>query len=292
MAAFGDLNICETTENGDTRETERLISKAAKLGFQTIAINKVFTLKKSGRKEENTPVPWPRKWDEVQAIRRFKKEYPKLRILSRLTVPLDEQSQVHQLASDRVQAYDILAVEPRTEKHFLQAVTTLEADIISLDFKNRLPFYLRHPQVNKAIERGIVFEIVYSPAIRDTSQRRYTISNALDLVRVSRGRNIIISSEAVDEMDLRGPYDISNLGLLFGLKEDQSKAAVSKHVRAVLFHADARKGTGKSAISGQPVHSLQPGEQWKIEGSETREQEEGESEDDEVETERKRPRTS
>ena len=54
-------------------------------------------------------------------------------------------------------------------------------------------------------------------------------------------------------MDFRGPYDIVNLGLLFNFKEEQSKAAISKSCRAVLFHAQARKGTERSVISGRRV---------------------------------------
>ena len=105
-------------------------------------------------------------------------------------------------------------------------------------------------QVRQAIERGIHFEIVYSPAIRDNTQRRYIISNAMELVHVSKGKNIIISSEAGHQMDLRGPYDVANLGNLFGMKEEQCKAAVSGNVRAVLYHAEARRSTEKSTISG------------------------------------------
>ena len=115
----------------------------------------------------------------------------------------------------------------------------------------RLPFYLKFPTVNAAIERGIHFEIVYSSAIRDSSQRKSLISTALDLVVFAKGKNIIISSGAVNELDFRGPYDIINLGLLFNLKEGQSKEAITKNCRDVLFHSDARKSTERSVISGK-----------------------------------------
>ena len=35
------------------------------------------------------------------------------------------------------------------------------------------------------------------------------------------------------------------------MKEEQSKAAITKNCRGVLFHADARKGTERSVISGK-----------------------------------------
>jgi RNase P/RNase MRP subunit p30 len=45
----------------------------------------------------------------------------------------------------------------------------------------------------------------------DAASRRQLISNAQNLVRVTRGKNIIITSEAQKAMELRGPYDIVNL---------------------------------------------------------------------------------
>lgn len=40
----------------------------------------------------------------------------------------------------------------------------------------------------KAIDRGLGFELVYGPAIRDATMRRYTISNALNLMQICRGK--------------------------------------------------------------------------------------------------------
>ena len=133
-----------------------------------------------------------------------------------------------------------------------------------MDLTSRLPFYLKLPQIGQAIERGVHFEISYSPAIRDTTQRKYVISNALDIVRASKGRNLIFSSAAESAMDLRGPYDVSNLGRLFGLKEEQCKAAVSKNIRAVSYHAEGRKCIAKATITGCHISSVNKSEMWKI----------------------------
>ena len=40
----------------------------------------------------------------------------------------------------------------------------------------------------KAIDRGVGFELLYSPAIKDSTMRRYTISNALNLMQVCKGK--------------------------------------------------------------------------------------------------------
>jgi ribonuclease P/MRP protein subunit RPP1 len=60
---------------------------------------------------------------------------------------------------------------------------------------------------------------------------------------------VVISSGAERTIELRGPYDLVNLGLLFGLKPDQSKAAVSKNIRSLLYHAEARNKTVKAVVS-------------------------------------------
>jgi len=254
MAAFADLNVVHLK---NPRETEKLVSKALKLGFETIAICKTYRFKKEKKKGQTADKLAPLNWDDFPAIQDLKKTHPKLKVYSRLTVQLDDQSQVHQLSSDVVQSFDILAVQPATEKLFQQACKTLEIDIISLDMTDRLPFFLKFPTVNAAIERGVHFEITYSPALRDPTQRKNLISTALDLVVFAKGKNIIVSSGAENELDFRGPYDIINLGLLFNFKEEQSKAAVTKNCRAVLFRAEARKGTERSVISGKVLTKLE-----------------------------------
>ncbi|RUO97001.1 RNase P subunit p30-domain-containing protein [Jimgerdemannia flammicorona] len=88
--------------------------------------------------------------------------------LTRLNVIIEDMAQNYGLNSNNptVNAYDILAVQPTTEKLFQAACSTFEVDIISLDFSTRMPFYLKHTQVGQAIERGIYFEICYSAGIR------------------------------------------------------------------------------------------------------------------------------
>lgn len=253
MAAFADLNVPYLD---DPRETEKLASKAIKLGFETIAICKTHRLKhEKGKKNKKTDGGQlsPIDWNVLPAIQDMKKKNPKLKFYSRITVLLDDQSQVHQLSSEAVQTFDVLAVQPTTEKLYQQACRSLEIDIISLDMSRRLPFHLKFPTVHAAVERGVHFEIIYSTAFGGTTERTQLLAIAMDMVVFTKGKNIIVSSGAEHELDFRGPYDIVNLGLLFRFKEEQSKAAITKNCRAVLFHAQARKGTERSVISGRRV---------------------------------------
>ncbi|XP_060047875.1 ribonuclease P protein subunit p30 isoform X4 [Erinaceus europaeus] len=119
--------------------------------------------------------------------------------------------------------------------------THLDVDLVCITVTEKLPFYFKRPPINVAIDRGVGFELVYSPAIKDSTMRRYTISNALNLMQVCKGKNIIISSAAERPLEIRGPYDVANLGLLFGLSENDAKAAVSTNCRAAILHGETRK---------------------------------------------------
>lgn len=256
MAAFADLNVPFLD---DPRATEKLVAKAVKLGYETIAISKTYIFqsevdkgkKKGKRKVKDHVAVTPIDWDALPSIQDMKKRNPKLKFYSRITVPLEDQSQVAVISSEVVQSFDILAVQPTTDKLYQQACKTLEIDIISFDMTRRLPFHLRFPAIHAAAERGVHFEIIYSTALRSPSERTTVLSIAMDLAIFTKGKNIIITSGAEDVLDFRGPYDIVNLGMLFKLKEEQSKSAVTKNCRAVLFHSEARKGTEKSIISGK-----------------------------------------
>ena len=253
MAAFADLNVPYLD---DPRATEKLVSKAVQLGFETIAICKTHRLKNESekgkkKKKEDSDRITPIDWNVFPAIRDMRKKNPRFKFYSRITVQLGEQSQLHQLSSEAVQSFDILAVQPTTEKLFQQACKSLEIDIISLDMGSRLPFYLRFPTVHAAVERGVHFEVNYSTVFKGTTERTQLLATAIDLVVFTKGKNIIVSSGAEHELDFRGPYDLVNLGLLFNFKEEQSKAAITKNCRAVMFHAEARRGTERSIISGE-----------------------------------------
>ncbi|XP_049802750.1 uncharacterized protein LOC126237033 isoform X2 [Schistocerca nitens] len=70
--------------------------------------------------------------------------------------------------------------------------------------------------------------------------KKYKILAAVPKTQ-SAFQNVIISSGARESKYIRGPYDIVNLGLIFGLSEEQTKKAVSSTCRSLLTHADGRR---------------------------------------------------
>ncbi|KPP76649.1 hypothetical protein Z043_103988 [Scleropages formosus] len=177
-----------------------------------------------------------------------------IRVLNRLTLVVSDTSHFRQTADFKF--YDIIAIYPKTEKVFHAACMSCDVDIICIAATEKQPFHFKRPPVFGAIERGVFFEISYAAAIKDSTMRRYTISNAISLMETCKGKNVIVSSGAEKPLELRGPYDIANLGLLFGLSEGDAKAAVSANCRAALLHGETRKtalGIIRTVKKSQPA---------------------------------------
>lgn len=87
-----------------------------------------------------------------------------------------------------------------------------------------------------ALERGIHFEFSYAPAIRDATSRRYLFSNVLALIRLTRGRNLVLSSAATKEMELRAPWDTINLS---ETGRDKTAARTERNRRGAVVYSSS-----------------------------------------------------
>ncbi|XP_029465710.1 ribonuclease P protein subunit p30 isoform X2 [Rhinatrema bivittatum] len=236
MAVFADLNIPNVP---DVKRLRSILETAAHLGYSTVAINHIADFQEK-KKEIDKPVCPAEIFPSLPVVQGKSKS---IKIVTRLTLIASDPSHCNVLrsTSPRSKLYDIVAVFPKTEKLFHAACTSLDVDLICIHVTEKQPFFFRRPPINVALERGIFFELVYTPAIKDSTMRRYTISNALSLMQICKGKNVIISSSAERPLELRGPYDVATLGLLFGLSEADAKAAVSSNCRAALLHGATRK---------------------------------------------------
>ncbi|XP_072524162.1 ribonuclease P protein subunit p30 [Salminus brasiliensis] len=231
MSVFMDLNITAVTDKTKLQST---IETAAHLGYSTVAINYVV---EGQQKKQQIPKPQPlaelfEKFPTVQG-----KSRP-IKVLNRLTVVATDAS--HFRPTNEYKNFDLLAVYPKTEKLFHAACMNYDVDIICIAANEKQPFHCKRSPVNGAIERGVFFEISYAAAIRDPTMKSYTITNAINLISVCKGKNVIVASGAEMPLELRGPYDIANLGLIFSLSEGDSKAAVSTNCRSVVLHGETR----------------------------------------------------
>ncbi|XP_055502549.1 ribonuclease P protein subunit p30 isoform X4 [Leucoraja erinacea] len=212
MVCFADLNIININ---DKKRLQTIIETAAHLGYSTVAINHVLDFQQKEQGIAN-PISVAELFPSPPIVQGKSKP---IKIMTRLTLIASDVSHYNQLV----------------------ACMTLDIDLICIQGNSKLPFRITRPPVNGAIARGIYFELTYFPAINDFTLRRYTISNGICLMNVCKGKNVIVSSATEEFLGLRGPYDISNFGILFGLSEEDAKAAVSTNCRAVVLHGATRK---------------------------------------------------
>ncbi|ORZ31688.1 RNase P subunit p30-domain-containing protein [Catenaria anguillulae PL171] len=257
-----DLNVPWPTTSVNPQQSidkaRNTAADLAALGFHTLAFNQTVTGAFSNQTECLIPDVKPPKWkaDALHIMTsRGITDVSAINTMSRVTFVLEDQAQVSAIAQcqDFVKKFDIVAVTPTSDKLWMAACQTIDCDIISLDMSQRLPFVFKHSIVGEAIRRGIVFEIAYSAAFRDNTAKRNLISNATNLLRVTKGKNVILSSGAKTQLEARGPW----IGCLFGLNQDSAKHCISTYCAAAIVHAQTRGQTHKAAASTETLSEAQ-----------------------------------
>ncbi|CAL1710538.1 unnamed protein product [Somion occarium] len=186
--------------------------------------------------------------------------------LKRLTIVLDEESEkgfgLTTSSAALVAPYDILALTPTTATTFSLACLThtqpsnLTTHIISLPLTlPRLPFNLKHTLIRSAIKNGAVFEITYAGALggeadpslgvagteSGSSAKRNWWAAAREVIRVTKGKGIIVSSGAMNQADLRAPRDVGNLLTFLSLAQNLAHDSSTKTPQALILRAQTRK---------------------------------------------------
>ncbi|KIW23477.1 uncharacterized protein PV07_11671 [Cladophialophora immunda] len=231
---FHDLNVVYTPNHVDLSHT---LAFHAELGYSVVAISLSVT-----GKLPPTPQAIPVSSITIPASIGT--------VLTRLTLTISDATQNHRL-SQFSPAYSLLALRPTTEKTLQLCCTSLDCDLISLDFSQRLSFPLKFKTVSGALQRGIRFEICYSPAIQpagNNEARRNLISGATALIRATRGKGIILSSEATNALGLRGPHDVINLAMIWGLGQERGKEALCEEARKVVRLAGMKRTSFRGVI--------------------------------------------
>jgi len=170
--------------------------------------------------------------------------------LTRINVVMMDQAQQHGLNSTNniLLGYDLVSVTPANDKILHTCIQNDNIDIISFDFSQRLPFYLKLTPVKMAIERGIMFEVTYSACFRDSAARRNFVSNCMHLLFLTRGKNVIFSSGAQRVLDMRNPAEVLNLAVMCNIPAALVSDVLHKNVYSALKHAETRR-TLKAVVS-------------------------------------------
>lgn len=172
-----------------------------------------------------------------------------MRILRRCNIFLTDSASNFRIPQLQ-QQYDLVAARPTDDRTLQQACQSLDVDIISLDLTRRFETHFKFPMLGTAIARGIKIEIGYSQGIMSTdpAAKRNLISNATQLIRVTRGRGLIFSSEAKTVLGIRAPSDVINLASVWGLGTEGGKDGLTKEPRSVVEYARLKRQSFKGII--------------------------------------------
>lgn len=231
-----DLNV-PWSSTQSPQELQRTVYFLSELGYNVLALNHII----SG------PLP-------SQIVNPIPSTPPftvpaNVSLLRRCTLIMSDPNLNYRLPSLAAE-YDILALRPTTEKAFLSACLNLaEHSIISLDMTQRHPFPFKPKPFMTAVNRGVRFEISYAQAtLEDSVSRRNFISNCLAIIRATKGRGLIISSEAKNALAVRGPADVINLMAVWGLGTERGTQAQELNPRAVVVNEGLKRTSYKGVV--------------------------------------------
>ncbi|KAM0559412.1 hypothetical protein ACHAPJ_004440 [Fusarium lateritium] len=234
---FYDLNIAWSPSTTQDQLIQTL-TLSSSLGYATVALNHTLTLPLPS----NLTAPFPSIPSSTSS------KLPN--VLHRATLPLSDPSANNYRIPFLASTYDIIAARPLTDKAFQNACLTLDVPIISMDFTQHLPFHFKPKPCMAAVTRGIRFEICYGQALAaDARGRANFISNVTGLIRATRGRGIMISSEAKEALSLRAPADVVNLLSVWGLGNEKGTQGLGEGPRSVVVNEGIKRNGFRGVIN-------------------------------------------
>ncbi|KAG4432090.1 hypothetical protein IFR05_012419 [Cadophora sp. M221] len=231
-----DLNV-PWSPNQNPQELQRTISFLSELGYGTLALNYVHSGPLPSQISNQIPSPQP---FTLPA---------KTTLLRRCTLTLIDPAQNYRLPV-LASTYDIIALRPTNEKAYLAACISLsEHSLVSLDLTQRFPFHWKPKPLMTAINRGIRIEICYGQATGEESNaRRNFISNTLAIIRATKGRGLVISSEAKSVLGVRAPADVLNLLRVWGLAKERGLESMGVNPRGVVINEGLKRSSFRGVI--------------------------------------------
>ncbi|GJD02694.1 RNase P subunit p30 [Colletotrichum higginsianum] len=250
-----DLNIPWSPTTAST-DLSRTISFASSLGYNVLALNHTITppipsqITNPLPKFPSSPTAAPATPGIASSQQPQVQQKKQPNILHRVTVLLSDPSQNYRLPA-LAAAYDILAVRPTTEKAFQAACLSMaEPSLISLDLTQHFPFHFRPKPLMAAVARGVRFEVCYAQVLTapDTRARAVFVSNLASLVRATKGRGIVASSEARSPLGLRAPNDVVNLLAVWGLGSERGTEALGVNPRGVVVNEGIKRSGFRGVV--------------------------------------------
>ncbi|XP_063702133.1 ribonuclease P protein subunit p30 [Culicoides brevitarsis] len=234
LTGFCDLCVSNFK---DLKELTLMLRELVELEYKNVAIEQIYNDVTTDQKaKKNDPIPEP------LDLSIFEEEFKgKLKIFNRISVIFAENSvSLTTNKSQNLRKYHLFAAIPTTESALIYACQSLNCDLISYN-ADTIRVKIARKHYFEACSRNIYFEIKYAPCIVDAEVRKSTITKAHKYHALGKSRNIIMSSGAKEQFELRSPYDVAYLGWIFNLSEEQSKDAICGKSRRLLLRAETRR---------------------------------------------------
>jgi ribonuclease P/MRP protein subunit RPP1 len=270
-----DLNIYWTPQT-PVSELERTLKFSASLGYNVVAINHTFSAPIPS--QINNPIPQLVPVHSSFPQQSHRHDQPSASApastggnattnnkppttLRRATVVITDPATNYRLSSVAA-AYDVVACRPTTDKAFAAACTTMsEISMISLDLTQFFPFHFKPKPCMAAVNRGVYFEVCYGQLVAAADQRARSvwIANVMELLRATRGRGIVLSSEGKGPGSLRAPADVVNLLAVWGLGPERGLESLGVKPRAVVVNEGLKRRAFKGVVDIVDVEGRIPG---------------------------------
>ncbi|CDW56318.1 hemK methyltransferase family [Trichuris trichiura] len=269
MSILADLNIVRRSNQNPATLLSVVKFAVEGMKYDTLAINTEFLVEtasetaselgSSKKKKRKTSFEVPKPLDidisnvDTSALQANGKS---LRIYSRLTIIASDHELLQQVMKHpNTTLYDLLAICPLSEQVFNICIEKQVIDIISTDMVTRQNWLLKRKTLKKAVRAGKMVEISYKPALTDSFQRVDSIAHGSRLFSAAGRDGIILTSRASRPIELRGPYDVINIGYLFGMTTMEARHAISVVPKKLLLRAESKK-CAQGALVSIPVDQL------------------------------------
>jgi ribonuclease P/MRP protein subunit RPP1 len=272
-----EMPFCELRIPVDSNTTENSLSKILiscfDLGYDRVVLcqtdnlrastaNSSSSKKKKRKLNETEETPTASSWSCPKPfvaripdliIQRCRQKGRKFRLYSRLNVIVHDNQSLHYLKRAEVQQhFDLISLQPATRDILLYLLNsaTVQHELLVLDPSDSelLPFPSK--LMRAAADRGIAFELIYCNALRDPFERRNLLAFGRSLATniFKRGQAIVFSSNATNPLQIRSPYDMMEIGQLFGFNEEISKKMINDNPMDVLARSFSRKQTVQGTV--------------------------------------------
>jgi len=282
---FVDLSV--RVDPGNPHALREHLVCCLDLGYQAVALDtRVEATDRNARAELLAGLE-PLRADvlrEVAADATSRGARPELVVLRRCTVRFAEPGQLQEMVranDDAIRSYDVFALEPTTERAFASACANGRADIITTQLGARPAFRLRAPALKAAASAGASFEVSYNAALMDVGARRNFFANAAAATRAvgenagggvrddddsdddtdddtdavmrdagfakRAGGGVVLTSGSRQATELRAPHDVANLASLFGMRDENARAALSTRALRLVRRARRKRARERRA---------------------------------------------